>query len=71
MRDLLKNNSMILMEGAIVERLHRSATVNSDDTLVNAPLIYDKNAGDVMGDIYQGYIDIVLSADIPLMLCNS
>jgi len=68
MKKLLKNNSMILMEGAIVERLRRSDGINLHDILVNALLIYDKNAGDVMAEIYQGYIDIALSADLPILL---
>jgi len=68
MKDLLKNNSMILMEGAIVERLRRSDAVNLHDILVNAPLIYDKNAGDIMAKLYQGYIDIALTAELPIFL---
>jgi S-methylmethionine-dependent homocysteine/selenocysteine methylase len=68
MENLLENNSMILMEGAILERLRRSADVELHDMLLNAPLIYNKDAGDVMGKIYQGYIDVAMNAGLPIIL---
>lgn len=58
------------MEAAIVERLRRSGEVRLHDTLVNAPLIYDERTREIMGALYQGYVDLALNAGLPMLLCT-
>jgi homocysteine S-methyltransferase len=69
MQELLNNNSLILMEAAIVERLRRSADIKLHPTLVNAPLIYEKAGRAAMAGIYQQYIDVALAAGNPFLMC--
>lgn len=58
------------MEAAIVERLRRKADVVLHDTLVNAPLIYDPVAREVMSQIYLQYIDLARVANLPILVCT-
>ena len=70
MRNIIKNNKLILMEAAINEQLRRSDKISLHQTLINAPLIYDKIEKTVLRKIYQGYIDIALKAQIPFLMCT-
>ena len=67
---LLKKNSRILMEAAVVERLRRTEGVSFHETLVHAPLIYERHAKEAMADIYREYIGIALAAELPLLMCT-
>jgi homocysteine S-methyltransferase len=69
MQELFNNDSLILMEAAIVERLRRSADIKLHPTLVNAPLIYEKAGRAAMARIYQQYIDVALAAGNPFLMC--
>lgn len=68
MKKLFENNKLILMEAAINETLRRSDKIELHPILVNAPLIYDKVGKAILGDIYQGYIDIALKAQMPILI---
>ncbi len=70
MQDLLDNNSLILMEAAIVEQLRRSGQVELDDILVNAPLIYDPASRDIMAKLYRQYMDLAEQAGLPFIACT-
>ncbi|MCU7811526.1 MAG: homocysteine S-methyltransferase family protein, partial [Candidatus Thiodiazotropha sp. (ex Notomyrtea botanica)] len=70
MKQLLQNNQLILMEAAIVEQLRRSTDIQLHDTLVNAPLIYQKKGQRALTRLYQGYIDIAREADVPFLMCT-
>lgn len=70
MKQLLANNPLILMEAAIVERLRRTDRVKLHETLVNALLIYDRNGRDELRKIFQAYIDIALTANLPFLMCT-
>ncbi|MCK7547888.1 homocysteine S-methyltransferase family protein [Marinobacter koreensis] len=70
MKKLLENNPFILMEAAIVEQLRRSGEVHLHETLVNAPLIYDPEARDVMGAIYLEYMRLAENAQLPILVCT-
>jgi len=70
MKQLLKNSPLILMEAAIVEQLRRSPEVHLHDTLVNAPLIYDGTAREIMGRLYQGYANTAMDAKLPMLVCT-
>lgn len=68
MRDLLKSNTFILMEAAIVERLRRSMSVQLHPSLVHAPLIYDQAGKQALQEIYVEYIDIAFNAGLPFLM---
>ncbi|EMP54882.1 homocysteine S-methyltransferase [Marinobacter santoriniensis NKSG1] len=70
MKQLLEDNPMVLMEAAIVEQLRRSGEVRLHETLVNAPLIYDPAARDVMGALYLDYMRLAKDAGLPMLLCT-
>jgi homocysteine S-methyltransferase len=70
MKQLLKDNSLILMEAAIVESLRRSENIELHPVLVNAPLIYDEQGRNALGALYQKYIDIARDAKRPFMMCT-
>lgn len=70
MQQLIENHSFILMEGAIVEQLRRSGKVQLHETLVNAPLIYSAHDRATMGTLYDTYIDLAQSADLPILVCT-
>lgn len=70
MKKLLENNPFILMEAAIVEQLRRSGEVRLHDSLVNAPLIYNPAAREIMGAIYVEYMRLAQSAHLPILVCT-
>jgi homocysteine S-methyltransferase len=70
MQQLLSNNSLILMEAAIVEPLRRSSEVELHPLLVNAPLIYEEVGRRALAKLYQNYIDIALEAKTPFLMCT-
>jgi homocysteine S-methyltransferase len=70
MKQLLENNSLILMEAAVIERLRRTGDIPLHSSLANGPLIYDRAGRRALSRIYQGYIDIALKAELPILLCT-
>jgi S-methylmethionine-dependent homocysteine/selenocysteine methylase len=70
MKQLLENNSLILMEAAIVEPLRRSDDISLHPVLVNAPLIYEEAGRKALCRLYQKYIDIALEAKKPFLMCT-
>jgi len=70
MQQLLSDNSLILMEAAIVEPLRRSSDVDLHPLLVNAPLIYEEAGRQALAKLYQNYIDIALAAKTPFLMCT-
>jgi S-methylmethionine-dependent homocysteine/selenocysteine methylase len=70
MKDLFENNSLVLMEAAVVERLRRSQHIRLHDKLSNAPLIYDPASRDAMAAIYQEYMVIAQKAGLPMLVCT-
>jgi S-methylmethionine-dependent homocysteine/selenocysteine methylase len=69
MEDLIQNNSLLLMEAAIVEQLRRSGQVSLHDRLLNAPLIYDPASRAVMASLYRQYMDLAEQAGLPMLVC--
>jgi S-methylmethionine-dependent homocysteine/selenocysteine methylase len=70
MKTLLQQAPLILLEGAITERLRRGGEVRLHDTLVHAPLIYEDKGRAALTRIYQDYIAIAQEADIPFLCCT-
>jgi homocysteine S-methyltransferase len=68
MEKLIKNNQLILMEGAVIEQLRRSGKVQLHPTLINAPLVYENKGKKELAQIYQGYINIAINAKIPFLM---
>ena len=66
---LLSENSLILAECAIAERLRRIKEVELHPTLFNTPLIYGpKPAREQMTNLYREYLTIADQAGLPLLL---
>ncbi|MET0102777.1 MAG: homocysteine S-methyltransferase family protein [Sedimenticola sp.] len=70
MKKLLEDNPLVLMEAAIVEQLRRSGEVRLHETLVNAPLIYDPVASEVMSALYRAYMNLAIGAGLPMLVCS-
>ena len=68
LKELLERHNLILAEAAIAERLRRQDGVTLHPTLFNTPLIYDEQAGKLMGDLYRQYVEIARSAGLPILL---
>ncbi|UCH13877.1 MAG: homocysteine S-methyltransferase family protein [Bacteroidales bacterium] len=66
---LLEENDLILMEGAVNERLRRSDDIELHPVLVSAPLIYDVNGGRKLSEIYNSYIEVAKDTDFPFLMC--
>ncbi len=69
MKQLLKENDLILMEAAILEQLRRSNRVTLHPRLENALLIYDDQGREALKRLYQSYIEIALASNLPFLLC--
>ena len=70
MKVLLAEHDLILMEGAVNERLRRSDNIQLHPTLVSAPLIYSKEGSIALHTIYNSYIEVAKAADIPFLMCD-
>ena len=70
MKALLQTHPLILLEGAITERLRRGGEVPLHNALVHAPLIYDDTGRAVLARIYQDYITVAQEAALPFLCCT-
>lgn len=70
MKKFIEDNAFILMEAAIVEQLRRSGDVKLHYSLLNAPLIYDRDGRLALKNLYQSYIDIANTAGVPFLMCT-
>ena len=70
MKQLIEDNPLILLEAAIVEQLRRSGNFTLHQSLLNAPLIYDKKGRVTLSKLYQSYIDIAAEAELPFLMCT-
>jgi len=64
---LLWDDTPVLMEGGVVERVRRGAPELLDPLLMNAPLIYSDMGRALLYQIYREYMDIGRSNDLPLL----
>lgn len=62
----LEENTIILTEAAVIEKLRRSEGISLHPRLENATLIYDVAGKRTLRDIYSEYIDIACEADLPI-----
>lgn len=70
MQQLLENNKLILMEAAIVEQLRRDSRITLHPDLVHAPLIYNKRGKQALNELYQSYIKVASSKNLPFLMCT-
>jgi len=64
----LSTHKLVLMEGAVNERLRRAPGIHLHPLLGNAALVQEPSGRKALSVIYQEYIDISGAADLPLML---
>lgn len=68
MEQLIDNNPFILMEGAIAEPLKRDYKTPMHPQLVHSAAIYNTSAREALRELYQGYIDVAQSVNVPIIL---
>lgn len=64
----LKTHSIILGEGALIERLRRDSPFDLDEQVVNSAFIYDPEKREAMASIYRQYLAIGLEHKLPMLL---
>ncbi|MFZ4536962.1 homocysteine S-methyltransferase family protein [Propionivibrio sp.] len=67
-QELLAASSVILGEGAVIERLRRDSGIQLDDQVVNSALIYQETGLAAMEAIYRQYLGIGQHYKLPLLL---
>ena len=67
-KDFLATYPVILVEGAVIERLRRSAGVNLDEHVMNSALIYNDEGRSALEAICCQYLEIGLRYHLPLLL---
>jgi S-methylmethionine-dependent homocysteine/selenocysteine methylase len=65
---VLKTSPVILGEGAVIERLRRSTTIQLDEYVVNSALIYQESGRTALEAICRQYMDIGQRYNLPLLL---
>lgn len=68
LQSLLAASSVILGEGAVIERLRRTSGIQLDEHVVNSALIYQSEGRSALENIYRQYLDIGHRHHLPLML---
>ena len=66
--ELLAASPVILGEGAVIERLRRSAGIRLDEHVVNSALIYQETGRSALEAICRQYLDIGRRYELPLLL---
>ena len=67
-QELLAASPVILGEGAVIERLRRTAGIQLDDQVVNSALIYQETGRAALAAIYRQYLEIGQRYKLPLLL---
>lgn len=67
-QELLATSPVILGEGAVIERLRRSAAIRLDEHVVNSALIYEDAGRSALETICRQYLEIGRRHDLPLLL---
>jgi hypothetical protein len=56
--ETVNSGSLTLMEGALVERLRRDASIDLDPFILNAGLVYSEEGRSALRRLYRQYLDI-------------
>jgi len=67
----LENTPCILAEGAVIERLRRTDTLELDPFLVNSAFVYEDTRRSALGSIYRQYLEIGRKFDLPLLVSSA
>jgi homocysteine S-methyltransferase len=65
---ILDSNKQILSNGSVFELLRRSPDVTFDDHIAHGGLIYDEASANVLAEVLRSYIDIAVSARLPISI---
>jgi S-methylmethionine-dependent homocysteine/selenocysteine methylase len=66
--DYIINNSFVLTEGSIIERLTHEFHINMDAELFNAVLVLDTKKKFILKQIYKEYIDVAVEFGVPIFI---
>lgn len=64
----LENEPVIIMEGAIIERLRRTPGITLDPVVLNSSLLYDPAGKKHLERLYRQYIDCAYRQNLPVMV---
>lgn len=67
-QELLASSPVILGEGAVIERLRRSGSIQLDEHVVNSALIYQEEGRAALAAICRQYLEIGQRHNLPLLL---
>ena len=67
-RECLQDCRLVLMEGAVLERLRRETRLPVDSPVANAALLYSEEGRAAMGAIYREYMQIGVDSGLPVLL---
>ncbi len=60
---------IVLMEGAVIERLRHEADIRLDPRVANTGLVYDEQGRGALQRIWRSYLDVACDAGLPMMIC--
>lgn len=66
-KDCISSNQVILMEGALGERLKREFKLKTDDTVAMANLVYKENGRTALETLWGEYMDIARKHNLPFI----
>jgi homocysteine S-methyltransferase len=64
----LRDNDLVLTEGAIIEALANGDNADLHEILLNAPLIYTQEGRAALEALYRSYLDIAQGAERPILV---
>ena len=64
----LDGGQVLLTEGAVIERLRRTATVRLDPHVLHASLIYEPTGRAALEQIYRSYLDVGQEFNLPMIV---
>lgn len=67
-KEFLQREPVIIVEGAVIERLRREVTIPLDPPLLNASWIYSGEGAALLRRIYEGYITCAVRSNLPAII---
>jgi homocysteine S-methyltransferase len=68
-RERIAQRQLVLTEGAVIERLRRSAHVVVDPEVANTALVYDAAGREALRRIWRSYLDVARDSKLPMIVC--
>ncbi len=66
----IRDNSLVLVEGSILERLDHIFNIKMHPLLLNAPMIYKHKERSILSKVYSSYIDVASDSCLPFLMCT-